>query len=214
MKKNIVSIIICFLVFSTTTGLSVSGLSSEENADIIYHIATEEELERLNELLDKGYSEGEVYEEVLPELFKKLPEPVKESLYDMEFTSSEESFQPTDSSESNDEIITSTYYGVWSELTQQGMSLQYLSGSRHQVTREWYVTRTSLMDSSGTLYGLVLKEVANTNECIVQGILDPPSGTYRTRGDHWWHVIDNQGQDAIFYNVSYSVPRSYTNPNN
>lgn len=151
--------------------------------------ADKKQLENLNELNKKDLSKGEVYERVFPEKFNKMPETLKNALYELEFK-----IEKTNKGEISkyfpEDIPVSVYQRskdveYQSRIGTYGKSIKFWSWLDHPLEKDWMYIETKLVDDhTKEIIGYVSEVKYDTSYLKVTGYLDPPTGRYYTHGDH------------------------------
>jgi hypothetical protein len=222
MKKIILSLSILLILTLNLISVTAADFkeqvgseqSIEENSKpLFYFVANKNQLEVMDVLAKENpnISQGEVLQKIAPDLWRQLPDMVKKTLYNSRFKENED--YKENYNKSTTLYLEQISYG--SEIRRFGNSLEFSSVTNipQGISWEYCITTTRLGDIDNVSHGYDFRvdsyeNNSNGGTFRISAVLDPPSGSYRTFGNH---LIANS-ETAGYEFISTSPWIYYLNP--
>jgi len=205
--KKISFLLVLVLVVSMVSVSAIENVPTKNNVAIEGYCATEEELVMINKMLEENpdVSVGEIVSTVFKDLYNEMTPNFRKSLLANKFIS-----------ETNNDAINSIHSNMTvdavnsftSFLKAYGASLEYGSKTAYvgHLTDNYIHTQLYNVDTNKVVS--YLYNYSKTNNVSTLGVLDPPTGNYRTQGNH---IVENSYTHQGTEYVSKSQIASYVN---
>jgi len=207
MKKISFLLVLVLVVSMFSVSAAEKNVPTRNNVAIEGYCATEEELAMINKMLEENpdVSVGEIVSIVFKDLYNEMTPNFRKSLFANKFIS-----------EVNNDAINHNYSNMTvdavnsftSFLRTYGASLEYGSKTVYvgSLTDNYIHTQLYNVDTNKVVS--YLYNYSTTNNVSTLGVLDPPTGNYRTQGNH---IVENSYTHQGTEYVSNSQISSYVN---